>query len=135
MLAYNNIIMVYNGWFYIRALMILGMHQDKHMQPIHDFTYFMDLIGVEFAFTEPDYRANEPDLMDPTTFQPVFVFKSTQIASRVELVVVPLTVDEARATSLPLPPNIPFNDPRSPPFASKRNVGCVINYYVEDIDV
>ena len=32
--------------------------------------------------------------------------------------VVPLTVQEARATSHPLPPNIPDDDIRSPPFAS-----------------
>ena len=35
--------------------------------------------------------------------------------------VVPLTVQNVIATSLPLPPNIPVNDPRSPPFASKIN--------------
>ena len=34
--------------------------------------------------------------------------------------VVPLTVEEARATSLPLPPNIPEDDMNSPPFASKK---------------
>ena len=97
------------------------------MQPIHNFTYLIIyLIGVEFAFTEPDYRANEPDLMNPATFQPIVVFKSTRIASPVELVVVPLTVDEARATSLPLPPKIPDDDPQSPPFASKKNIGCSI---------
>ena len=49
---------------------------------------------------------------------PVLVSKSTRIASRVELVVVPLTYQEANATSLPLPPNIPDDNPRSPPFAS-----------------
>ena len=36
--------------------------------------------------------------------------------------VVPLTIQEARTTSLPLPPNIPDDDPRSPPFASNTNV-------------
>ena len=61
--------------------------------------------------------------------------KSTQIASRVELVVVPLTVDEANATSLPLPPNIPGDDPRSPPFASMIVHECneflkYYNYYM-----
>ena len=49
---------------------------------------------------------------------PVRVAKNVQIASRIELVVVPLTVQEAMATSLPLP-NIPSDDPFSPPFASK----------------
>ena len=84
------------------------------------------ITDVEFAFTKDDFQANEPDSSNPATFLPVLVSKSTRIASRVELVVVPLTVDEARASSLPLPPNIPQNDPRSPPFASKRNVGCII---------
>ena len=77
------------------------------------------LTDVEFAFTEPDFRANEPDSSNSATFLPVLVSKSARIASRVELVVVPLTVDEARATSLLLPPNIPDDDLRSPPFASK----------------
>jgi hypothetical protein len=36
-------------------------------------------------------------------------------------VVVPLTIQEATATSLPLPPNIPYDDIRSPPFASMIN--------------
>ena len=90
------------------------------------FHVLLFLTDVEFAFTEPDYRANEPDLMNPTTFLCVLVSKSTRIASRVELVVVPLTVDEARATSLPLPPKIPDDDPQSPPFASKKNIGCSI---------
>ena len=59
--------------------------------------------------------------MNPATFLPILISKSTRIASRVELVVVPLTVQEAIITSLsiPLPPNIPDNDPWSPPFASK----------------
>ena len=50
---------------------------------------------------------------------PILVLKRNRIASRVEVVVVPLTVQEARATSLPLPPYIPNDDIRSPPFASK----------------
>ena len=50
---------------------------------------------------------------------PVRVAKNVRIASQIELVVVPLTVQEAMATSLPLPPNIPSDDPFSPPFASK----------------
>ena len=73
------------------------------------------LIGVQFSFTEDDFRTNEPD-----GFLPVLVSKSARIASRVELVVVPLTVQEARAASLPLPPNIPDDNPRSPPFAGKK---------------
>jgi hypothetical protein len=76
------------------------------------------LTDVEFAFSEDDFRAEEPILFNLATFLPVLVSKSTQIASQVELVVVPLTVHEAVATSLPLPPNIPQNDFRSPPFAS-----------------
>ena len=50
---------------------------------------------------------------------PVRVSKNVQIASQIELVVVPLTVQEAMGTDLPLPPNIPIDDPFSPPFASK----------------
>ena len=77
--------------------------------------------AVEFAFTEDDYRANEPNVGGPPTFQPVAVTKSTRIASRVELVIVPLTVPEAQATSTPLPPNIPNDNVYFPPFASKTN--------------
>jgi hypothetical protein len=84
------------------------------------------LTDVEFAFTEDCYRATEPDSSNPATSLPVLVSKSTRIASRVQLVVVPLTVQEARDSSLPLPPNIPQNDIRSPPFASKGNTGCII---------
>ena len=51
---------------------------------------------------------------------PVRVAKNVRIASQIELVVVPLTVQEAMATSLPLPPNIPLDDPFSPPYASKK---------------
>ena len=101
------------------------MHNDIISSIINSIPCPIFLTDVEFAFTEDDFRANEPDSTNPTTFLPVLVSKSTQIASRVELVVVPLTVDEAIATSLPLPPNIPQNDPRSPPFASKRNDGCI----------
>ena len=78
------------------------------------------LIAVEFSFTEEGFRANEYDPLGPATFLPVQVSKSTRIASRVELVVVPLTVEEAIATSLPLPPNVPDDDIHSPPFASKK---------------
>ena len=74
--------------------------------------------AVGFSFTESSYRANEPGVDGLPSFLPVIVIKNTRIASRVELVVVPLTVEEARATSLPLPPNIPPDDSRSPPFAS-----------------
>ena len=73
------------------------------------------IIDVECAFTEDDFRANEH-----RNFLPVLVSKSARIASGVELVIVPLTVQEARASSLPLPPNIPDDDMRSPPFASKK---------------
>ena len=52
--------------------------------------------------------------------------KSTQIASCVELVVVPsTTIEEARATSIPFHPNIPDDNLRSPPFASKKNFGYI----------
>ena len=58
-----------------------------------------------------------------TSFLPVIVSKTTRIASRVELVVVPLTVQQARDTPSPLPPNVPNDNPRSPPFA-----GEIINF-------
>ena len=85
---------------------------------------FSFLTAVEFSFTEDHYRANEPSSSDPVTFLPVLVSKSTRIASRVQLVVVPLTVEEAIATSLPLPPNVPDDNLRSPPFASKKTLGA-----------
>ena len=50
---------------------------------------------------------------------PVRVSKNVRIASQIELVVVPLTVQEAMDTSIPLPPKVPVDDLRSPPFASK----------------
>ena len=59
---------------------------------------------------------------------PIVVSKTRRIASRVELVVVPLTVEEARATSLSFPPNIPLDDPRSPPFAGKK----ILKAYVSE---
>ena len=55
---------------------------------------------------------------------PVRVAKNVRIASRIELEVVPLTVQDAMGTSLPLPPNVPNDDPHSPPFASK-----IIKYF------
>ena len=84
------------------------------------------LTAVQFSFTEDDYRASEPGPQGMPTAPPVIVSKSTRIANRVELVVVPLTVQNANATNLPLPPNIPDDDHRSPPFASKINFGCII---------
>ena len=50
---------------------------------------------------------------------PVRVAKNVRIASRIELVVVPLTVQEARDTALALPTNIPGDDRFSPPYASR----------------
>lgn len=84
--------------------------------------HLLFLTVVAFAFTEVDFEAPEPDLTNPSTFLPVMVSKSSRIASRVELVIVPSTVQEARsrATSLPLPLNVPDDDIRSPPFASKK---------------
>ena len=84
----------------------------------YKYSYFSST-AVTFSFTEDSYRANEPDVGDPVTYLPVLVTKSTRIASRVELVVVSLTIQEATATSLPLPPNIPPDNPHSPPFASR----------------
>ena len=54
------------------------------------------------------------------------MFKSARIASRVELVVIPLTVEEARATSLPEPPYVPDDDMNSPPYASKKTFAMSI---------
>ena len=51
---------------------------------------------------------------------PILVAKNSRIASRIELVVVPLTVQEVRNTTLPLPPNIPENNIYSPPFAGNN---------------
>ena len=82
------------------------------------FLFSILLTGVHILFTEDSYRAHEPDPGGPATALPVSVFKNLRIASRVELVVVPLTIQEARITSLPLPPNIPNDDLHSPPFAS-----------------
>ena len=88
-------------------------------------TIFLHIhIDVQFSFTENGYRANEPSPGGPATALPVVVSKTSQIGSQVELVVIPLAVDEARSTSLPLPPNIPADDRRSPPFASKKQSGC-----------
>ena len=53
------------------------------------------------------------------TFVPVIVAKTLQIASRVELLVVPLTVQQARDTPAPLPLNVPNDNPHSPPFAGE----------------
>ena len=85
---------------------------------------FLFLTDVNFEFTENDYQANEPSPDDPNPSLPVVVFKSARIASPVELMVSPLTVQAANTTSLPLPPNVPMNDTNSPPFASKK-VHCL----------
>ena len=87
------------------------------------------LTGVQISFTEDSYHAHEPDSGGRPTALPVLVFKNSRITSRVELVVIPLTIQEARTTSLPLPPNIPDDDPRSPPFASKKHKFCVYSRY------
>ena len=93
---------------------------------------FLFLTDVNFEFTENDCRAIEPDPANPNPSLPVVVLKSGRIASRVELAVVPLTVQEARATSLPEPPNVPMDDMNSPPFASKKTFAMSI-YYHEDV--
>ena len=75
---------------------------------------------VEFLFTEDSYRANELSGMGgrSVSVMPVRVAKNVRIASRIELVVVPLTIQEAGDTPVPLPPNIPDDEFHSPPFAS-----------------
>ena len=81
---------------------------------------FSSPIGVQLWFTENDYRVNELGPGGSISLVPVRVIKNVRIASRIELVVVPLTVQEARDTALPLPPNIPDDDPHSPPYAGKK---------------
>ena len=90
------------------------------------------IIDIHFLFTGDSYRAHEPNTGNSVTFLPVVVSKSARIASRVELVVVPLTVEQTRATSLPLPPNVPEDDVNSPPYASKKTFAMSI-YYHEDV--
>jgi hypothetical protein len=106
---------------------VINQGQTLNIIPLKTMCLF--LIDLQFSFTGDDYHTNEPSPGNPTTFLPVVVSKSAQIASRVEIVVVPLTVVEARATSLPLPPNIPNDDQRSPPFARKRNNIIIIIPY------
>ena len=74
-----------------------------------------------FLFSEDDYRVDES-----ARTVPVLVTKNTQIATQVELMVIPLTVQNA---SLPLPPNTPADDSHSPPFAGSLRIiiSCNIN--------
>ena len=74
---------------------------------------------VSVSFTEDDFRANEPISGGSATFLPIKVSKDVKIASRLELVVTPLTHQQAIDTSVPLPPNIPAHNIHSPPFAGK----------------
>ena len=80
---------------------------------------YFSLKGVQLFFTNGDFQANELGTGGSVSLMPVRVAKNVRIASRIELVVVPLTVQDAMGTSLPLPPNVPNDDTRSPPFASK----------------
>ena len=98
------------------------MHFEEDVHTIVILFYQLD---VSFSFSEDSYRANEAGVGGSPSFLPVVVFKNARIASRIELVIVPLTVDEARASSLPLPPNIPPDNSRSPPLASNK---CANNY-------
>ena len=93
------------------------MHRISDMTLWHGCS--LSLIDVEFLFTEDDFQANENGTGGSVSLMPVRVAKNRRIASRIELVIVPLTVQEARGTALPLPPNVPDNNPFSPPFASK----------------
>ena len=86
-----------------------------YCEPQFFFCFFPT--DVRISFTESRYRANEPNPGGPATALPVIVAKNLRIASRVELVVVPLTIQEAMATSLPLPPNVPEDNFYSPPYA------------------
>ena len=84
------------------------------------YLYLLLKSGVGFSFSSDSYGVHEAGVDGSRSFLPIRVFKNGRIASRVELVVVPLMVQEARATSLPLPPNVPEDDMNSPPFASKK---------------
>ena len=74
-----------------------------------------------FLFSEDDYRVDES-----ARTVPVLVTKNTRIATQVELMVIPLTVQNA---SLPLPPNTPADDSHSPPFVGSLRIitSCNIN--------
>ena len=69
---------------------------------------------VQFLFTEDDFRASER-----LPVMPVLVSKTSRIASQIILEVVPITVNEARISNLPLPRNIPLDDSQSPPYAGE----------------
>ena len=83
---------------------------------------------VEIFFTDDNFRATERNMINPNepTFMPVQVTKSSRIANRIALGVVPLTVDMARAkTPSALPENIPVVNPFSPPFAGSKCLSFV----------
>ena len=75
---------------------------------------------MNIFFTEDDFRANEGGQV------PVMVAKSSRIATRIVLEVVPLRVEQAINTiPLSLLVNIPENNTFSPPYAG--NIICTNN--------
>ena len=83
--------------------------------------YALICSAVEISFTEDDYRANEPDLT-----MPIVVTKNLRIASRLELDVVPLTVQQAESsTPRLLPANILEDNQLSPPYAGMYNTNIL----------
>ena len=85
---------------------------------------------MDVFFTEDDFRANEmpvtapsPVPCTPSPCIPVVVTKNSRIANPIVLDVIPQTVAEAMASMpLLLPPNIPEDNPFSPPYASNMFV-------------
>ena len=78
---------------------------------------------MDIFFTEDDFRADEGD---PNLQVPVAVMKSSRVATRIVLEVVPLTVEQARSTvPLSLPENIPEDNTFSPPYAGNTCTNLV----------
>lgn len=80
---------------------------------------------VEIEFTEEDFSGRERGSNPRVS---VVVFKDKQIATRIVLHVVPLTLAEAQSFFLPLPANIlNINNTLSPPYAG--NTCACTNLY------
>ena len=72
---------------------------------------------VDIFFAEDDFRSNEGD---PNPQVPVVVAKSSQIATRIVMEVVPLTVEQAKET-LPLS-LLPEDNAFSPQYAGNTHL-------------
>ena len=84
------------------------------------------------TFTEDDFRANEFDPLNRFSLMPVIVTKNIQIANPIALNVVPLTVEQAQATTpLLLPENIPVDNRFSPPYAGNTIILVLHSHYFE----